>query len=106
MGLKVGHSLRENLQENLNWKLVCLGITLPWVNGAMGYAAGLIMGLSTGDLYLTTLLMASSSYIVAPAIMNKAVPDAEIGKYLTMSLAITFPMNILVGLPVWWEIIS
>jgi len=106
MGLKVGRALHDNLKENLDWRLVSLGIVLPWINGALGYAAGSALGLAVGDLYLTTLLMASASYIVAPAILSRAVPSAEISKYLTMSLAVTFPMNILVGLPVWWSIIG
>ena len=106
MGLKVGYALRDNLKENLDWRLVSLGLTLPWINGALGYSAGIALGLSTGDLYLTTLLMASASYIVAPAILSKAVPSAEVGKYLTMSIAVTFPMNIMIGLPVWWSIIG
>lgn len=106
MGLKVGLALRDNIQKNLDWKLLSLAAVLPWINGALGYTAGMALGLSTGDLYLTTLLMASSSYIVAPAILSRAVPDAEIGKYLTMSIAVTFPMNILIGLPLWWNLIG
>lgn len=106
MGIKVGHALQDNLRDNLDWRLVSMALVLPWINGALGYAAGVALGLATGDLYLTTLLMASASYIVAPAILSRAVPDAELGKYLTMSIAVTFPMNILVGLPVWWHIIG
>lgn len=106
MGIKVGHALQDNLRDNLDWRLVSMALVLPWINGALGYAAGVALGLAVGDLYLTTLLMASASYIVAPAILSRAVPDAELGKYLTMSIAVTFPMNILVGLPVWWQIIG
>ena len=106
MGLKVGQALKDNIAENLNWKLMSLAAVFPWINGALGYAAGTALGLATGDLFLTTMLMASASYIVAPAILSKAVPGAEIGKYLTMSIAVTFPVNILVGLPVWWALIG
>lgn len=106
MGIKVGSALKNNLKENLDIRLVSLAIILPWINGFLGFIAGTMLGLSTGDLYLTTLLMASASYIVSPAILSRAVPDAEIGKYLTMSIGITFPMNILIGLPMWWSIIA
>jgi hypothetical protein len=106
MGIKVGHALRENLLSNLDWRLILLAIVFPWVNGGLGYGAGQAAGLGAGDLFLTTMLMASASYIVAPAILSKAVPEAEIGKYLTMSIAVTFPMNILIGLPVWWNLIG
>lgn len=106
MGIKVGHALRDNLSKNLDWRLVSLAIILPWINGTLGYVAGTLLGLTSGDLFLTVMLMASASYIVTPAIMSKAVPKAEIGKYLTMSIAITFPMNILLGLPIWWSLIQ
>jgi hypothetical protein len=106
MGLKVGHALRDNIRENLDWRLLSIAAIVPWINGALGYAAGVALGLTPGDLFLTTMLMASASYIVAPAILSRAVPSAEIGKYLTMSIAVTFPINILVGLPVWWQIIG
>lgn len=106
MGLKVGLALKDNLKDNLDWRLLLLASFLPWINGTLGYGAGVLLGLATGDLFLTTMLMASASYIVAPAILSKAVPNAEIGKYLTMSIAITFPINILVGLPVWWHLIG
>lgn len=106
MGIKVGKSLKDNLKQNLDWKLVSLALILPWVNGTIGYIFGVLAGLNVGDLYLTTLLMSSASYIVAPAILSRALPNAEIGKYLTMSIAITFPMNILIGLPIWWKIIG
>lgn len=106
MGIKVGHALRDNLKENLNWQMIGLALVLPWINGLLGYAAGTALGLGAGDLFLTTILMASASYIVAPAILSKAVPQAEVGKYLSMSIAITFPMNILIGLPIWWHIIG
>lgn len=106
MGIKVGFALKENTKGSLDWRLIGLGLIIPWVNGFLGYTMGNYFGLQTGDLYLTTILMASSSYIVAPAILSKAIPKAEISKYLTMSLAVSFPMNILIGLPIWWKIIG
>jgi len=106
MGIKVGNAMKNNLSENLDWKLVGLAAILPWVNGTIGYIAGLAFGLGMGDLFLTTMLMASASYIVAPAILEKAVPKANVGKYLTMSIAVTFPINILIGIPLWWYIIG
>lgn len=101
MGLKVGSALKESRRSSLNVPLISIAIILPWINGALGYIGGLIIGLSSGDLFLTTILMASASYIVAPAILESAVPKAEISKYLTMSIAITFPMNLLIALPLW-----
>jgi hypothetical protein len=106
MGIKVGTSLKYNLKENLNINLIAMASIFPWINGTIGYFAGTLLGFPEGDLFLTTMLMASASYIVAPAILERAVPLSEIGKYLTMSVGITFPINILIGIPVWWHIIG
>ena len=106
MGLKVGHSLRENIRENINWHLASMAVIFPWINGGLGFVAGWFLGFPPGDLFLTTILMGSASYIVAPAILSRALPEAEIAKYLTMSIAISFPMTLLIGMPVWWAIIG
>jgi hypothetical protein len=59
-----------------------------------------------GDALLLTILCASASYIVAPAILKDALPEANPAKFLTMSMGITFPLNIIIGIPVYWWIIE
>jgi hypothetical protein len=59
------------------------------------------MGLSPGGVMLLAVLAASASYIAAPATMRTAVPEANPAISLTASLAITFPFNILVGIPLY-----
>jgi hypothetical protein len=62
-------------------------------------------GLSDGDAFLLTVLAASASYIVVPAVVRYAIPEANPSLYFTMSLAITFPFNIVVGLPLYlWAV--
>jgi hypothetical protein len=103
MGIKVANALKSN---SISISLIVLASIAPWINGGLGYALGSLFNLPTGDLFLTTMLMASASYIVAPAILSKAVPSADVGQYLTMSIGITFPINLLLGISLWWYIIG
>lgn len=104
MGLKVGENLRDNLRQLLTPFLGLFACFAPWLNGAIGFALAWAFGLDAGDGLLVTILCASSSYIVAPAIIPYAIPQANIGRFLTMSIGITFPINILIGIPVWWAL--
>jgi hypothetical protein len=81
--------------------LIAFAITAPIVNGAIGVLAGRAAGLSMGGAAVLGTLAASSSYIAAPAAVRLALPAANPGYYLTASLAITFPFNLIVGLPLY-----
>ena len=59
-----------------------------------------------GNLFLMGVLGASASYIAVPAAMRQAVPNADPGIYLPMALGMTFPFNIIVGLPIYWFVAS
>ena len=74
---------------------------MPLIGGAAGWLAGWILGLSQGGVFLMMVLSASASYIAVPAAMKIALPQAQSGIYLTMSLGITFPFNIALGLPLY-----
>ena len=82
----------------LNVKLVVLAVALPLVNGAIGVLAGTAIGLDPGSAAVLGVLCGSASYIAVPAAMRMALPEADPGIYLTMSLSITFPFNILLGI--------
>lgn len=82
--------------------LLAFGITAPLVHGALGLLAGHAVGLSLGGTTLLGVLAASASYIAAPAAMRLALPEANPTLYLTASLAITFPFNITLGLPLYY----
>jgi hypothetical protein len=73
----------------------------PLVNAALGIALAALLGLGRADALLFCVLCASASYIAVPAAMRLALPEASPGIYVTMSLAITFPFNVALGLPLY-----
>lgn len=82
----------------LTWRLAVVAIGLPLVNGLIGTALGTAIGLDVGSTAALGVLCASASYIAVPAAMRLALPEADPGIYLTMSLSITFPFNILINI--------
>ena len=87
--------------------LLVFGIGMPLISGLIGALVGhYLLGLSTGGAYLLSILSASSSYIAAPSAMSIAVPEANSTYYLTSSLAITFPFNITIGIPLFYDLIT
>ena len=82
----------------ITWRLAVIAIALPLINGAIGTALGTFIGLDVGSAAALGVLCASASYIAVPAAMRLALPEADPGIYLTMSLSITFPFNILVNI--------
>lgn len=85
---------------------VGFALCMPLVNAGLGIAVAHWIGMGRGDALLFTVLCASASYIAVPAAMRMAVPEANPGLYVTMALAITFPFNILVGLPIYMGAIN
>jgi hypothetical protein len=81
--------------------LLLAAMLLPALNALVGLALAVFLGLSEGNALLLVVLAASASYIAVPAAMRLALPEANPGSYLTMSLAITFPLNLLVGIPAY-----
>ena len=82
----------------MTWQLVIIAILLPLVNGVIGTVVGTGIGLDTGSAAALGVLCASASYIAVPAAMRLALPEADAGIYLTMSLSITFPFNVLINI--------
>jgi hypothetical protein len=97
MGLVAMRRLRES--RALTWRLAGLGIIFPVINGTIGVLVGAMIGLDTGSAAALGMLAASASYIAVPAAMRLALPQADPGLYLAMSLAVTFPFNITIGIP-------
>ncbi len=100
MGLSAGRSIMENRQY-LTAGLFAFGIIMPIIGAVLGYGVGSLIGISAGGVFLLMVLSASASYIAVPAAMKIALPDAKSGIYLTMSLGVTFPFNIAIGLPLY-----
>jgi uncharacterized protein len=99
MGLVAGRRLIET--RSLTARAASLGIMLPVINGAIGTAIGTVIGIDTGSAAALGILAASASYIAVPAAMRLALPQADPGLYLSMSLGVTFPFNIIVGIPLF-----
>lgn len=96
MGLIAARRLSET--RALTGRLVALGIFLPLVNGLLGVFVGTAIGLDPGTAALLGVLAASASYIAVPAAMRLALPEADPGIYLSMSLGISFPFNVVVNI--------
>jgi uncharacterized protein len=73
----------------------------PLVHAAIALALAVLLGLPMADAALLMVLSASASYIVVPAVLRHAVPEANPSLYLGLSLGITFPLNILLGIPLY-----
>lgn len=84
--------------------LLGFGILGPLLHGCIGVWLGQRVGLGLGGATLLGVLAASASYIAAPAAVRMSLPDANPTLYLTASLAITFPFNITLGIPIYFEL--
>jgi hypothetical protein len=82
--------------------LMTFGIVMPLVSSLLGAACGLLLGLSVGGTMLLATLAASASYIAVPATMRLAIPAANPALSLAAVLGVTFPFNILAGLPFYY----
>lgn len=100
MGLIAGRGLRS-AKGVVTLPIVAFGIVMPLIGASLGLAAGLLIGLSTGGILLMMVLAASASYIAVPAAMRVALPQANPAIYLTLSLGITFPFNLTLGIPLY-----
>jgi uncharacterized protein len=83
------------------WRLLLFAIGLPLFAALLGAALGVWLGFSPGGVFLMIVLAASASYIAAPAAMRLAVPEANPALGIAGSLGVTFPFNVLVGLPLY-----
>ncbi|WP_448564707.1 sodium-dependent bicarbonate transport family permease [Trichothermofontia sp.] len=81
--------------------LIAFSIVVPLVNAAIGILIARAIGMSQGDALLFSVLCASASYIAVPAAMRLTVPEANPSLYVTTALALTFPFNIIVGIPLY-----
>ncbi|HRJ52642.1 MAG TPA: sodium-dependent bicarbonate transport family permease [Candidatus Thiothrix moscowensis] len=82
--------------------LIGFGIVMPILSASLGTAVGWVLGLSVGGTMLLAALYASASYIAAPAAMRIAVPEANPGLSIGAALGVTFPFNILIGIPLYY----
>ncbi|PKO58316.1 MAG: sodium-dependent bicarbonate transport family permease [Betaproteobacteria bacterium HGW-Betaproteobacteria-19] len=86
--------------------LAVFAIGMPIVSAVLGAVLGTAIGLSAGGTLLLATLAASASYIAAPAAMRIAIPEANPGLSITAALVITFPFNLLIGIPLYHRIVG
>lgn len=99
MGLVVARQLRDKLQIPL--KLVAYALVSPVCHALLALGLAQVFGLAQTDTFLLMVLSASASYIVVPAVLRDSMPEANPAHYLGLSLAITFPFNVLLGIPLY-----
>jgi len=104
MGVVAGR--RIGAIKEAGFFLIGFGILMPLINAALGILLSLLLNLDQGNSFMLTVLFASASYIAVPAAMRIAIPDANPGIYVPVALAITFPFNIIAGLPLYYWVIQ
>jgi hypothetical protein len=100
MGISAASRFRE--VRSIGMVLLAVGIALPLLNATMAVWIGYVSGLSVGGTAVLATMAASASYIAAPAAVRASLPEANPAYYLTLALAITFPFNITVGIPLYF----
>ncbi|MCA1065692.1 sodium-dependent bicarbonate transport family permease [Rossellomorea aquimaris] len=101
MGLMAGERLHEVKKHG--FPLVLFAVFAPVLFGGLGVVVGHLSGLSLGGTTLMGVLAGSASYIAAPAALKTSVPEANPSIYLGLSLGVTFPFNLVIGIPVYFE---
>jgi hypothetical protein len=85
--------------------LGAFGVVMPLIGGTIGALVGsLALGFGVGGITLVAVLGASASYIAVPPAMRLAIPEANPSFYLTLSLGVTFPFNVVVGIPIYYAL--
>lgn len=105
MGVIAGRGLRDG-RRTLSRAVVAFGIYMPLIGAALGMVAARIVGLSPGGTALMMTLCASASYIAVPAALRLALPEAKPSIYLPLSLGVTFPFNMTIGVPLYLFVAS
>jgi uncharacterized protein len=102
MGIVAGSRLSDLKKVGL--PLISLGVLVPILHGALGVFLGHWSGLSVGGATVLATMAASASYIAAPPAVRMTLPEANPTIYLTASLAVTFPFNLVVGIPLFFKL--
>lgn len=104
MGLIAARRIRELFKAGPF--VMSFSVFTPVLNAMIGIGIAKIIGMSAGNALLFAVLCASASYIAVPAAMRMTIPEANPSLYISMALALTFPFNIIIGIPVYFQIIQ
>jgi hypothetical protein len=104
--LHLGYLAGSNFSEirKVGAPLAAFGIFFPLLSGLIGVTAGSLIGMSVGGATMLGILAASASYIAAPAAVSVALPTASPTLALMSSIGITFPFNLILGIPIYYKI--
>ena len=98
MGLIAGRGLRAGFGK-LSLPVLIFGLYMPLIGAGLATGVAMLLGLNAGSAALLITLAASASYIAVPAALRLALPEATPSIYLTLSLGVTFPFNLAIGIP-------
>ena len=102
MGTRVAKRIGELKGRGVS--LIAFALLMPLIGSFISLLASIYFGLSVGNATLLMVLTASASYIAVPAVVKDAIPDANPAIYLGLSLGVTFPFNIIFGIPLYNEL--
>ena len=104
MGISSGKKLKAFF--SFGWFPLVFAIVIPLINGCLVAVLSAAVTSDVSNRFIFAILAASASYIAVPAAMKISVPKANPGLYLPMALAVTFPINITIGMPIYFLIIE
>ncbi|MGB6221120.1 MAG: sodium-dependent bicarbonate transport family permease [Haloferula sp.] len=90
--------------KSAGWRLIVLGCFLPIFHGTIATSLAMWIGMAPGGAAVFGAMVSSASYIAAPAAVRIALPQASPGIYLTLSLGVTFPFNLAIGIPIYLKV--
>ena len=103
MGLSTARNLPA-VRKQSPW-LLAYAVLGPLVHAGLALALAWLAQVPAGDAALLMVLAASASYIAVPAVVRYAIPEADPSLYVSLSLGVTFPLNILVGIPLYTQVV-
>lgn len=104
MGILVARRIRE--MKGVGPFLIGFAVLIPILNAMIVIFLSHLGGVGVGDTLMLVVLAASASYIVVPAVVRVAIPEANPGFYFGMALALTFPFNVVLGIPLYYHLIQ
>ncbi len=105
MGAIAAKGIRKGWKD-MTPGLMSFAVVMPMIGASLAAASAALIGLSVGSAALLITLAASASYIAVPAAMRIAIPEARPSIYLTLSLGLTFPFNLVLGIPIYVSLAS
>ena len=88
-----------------HWRLIMFALIAPCFLAMIGMAVGVLFNMPLGTTLILSCLVASASYIAAPAAIRTAIKDADVGIAIFAALGVTFPFNVLVGIPLYYKML-